>query len=340
MEDSLLKRIEPKVSVVVPVYGVEKYLQKCIDSLVNQTFKDIEIILVDDGSKDGSDRICDKNCLQFPNLIKVIHQSNSGQGEARNTGIRVARGKYLMFVDGDDYVRSDAVEIAYKTIVRMNTDMVAFGAHLINDSGRIIKSFADGTVFNQKVNIWEDKKILLSSPSVWNKIYKTSLFSACDIWFPSRVWYEDMRTTLKVFAAIESVVFIDDYLYFYVQHNDSITHNINVERNKEILDAVDDILRYYMNRGIFEEFYDELEYIVILNMYNATSARVASIDPTNHLLSEFRTYLLRYFPNYRDNKYLDKFGVRQKVLFFLTEKRLYKAIKTLSLIRSKLDNRG
>lgn len=335
-----MKHALPKVSLVVPVYGVEKYLQKCIDSLVNQTFQDVEIILVDDGSKDTSGEICNQNALLYPTLIKVIHQDNTGLGGARNTGIKMARGRYIMFVDSDDYLRSDAVAVAYGAISSEDVDMVAFGIHFVNEGERIIKSNFDGNVFNEKLNIAIDRTILLNSPSAWNKIYKTNLFSKHDIWFPARAWHEDLRTSSKIYAVIDSVIYIQEYLYYYVQRGDSITHNVNVERNKEIIEAVDDIVKYFKSKDLFDEYYYELEYITILNMYNAASARVALIDPHNHLLSDFRNRLLSDFPNYKKNKYIKDFSRRQKVLFFLVERKLYTLIKVLGVLRSSLDNRG
>ncbi|MDB5162507.1 MAG: hypothetical protein JWN28_114 [Candidatus Saccharibacteria bacterium] len=330
----------PEVSIVVPVYGVEKYLQKCIDSLVNQTFNNIEIILVDDGSRDSSGEICDRNALLHPTLIKVLHQKNTGLGGARNAGIKMASGRYTMFVDSDDFLRSDTVEIAYGAISTNDVDMVAFGIHFINENNRIIKSSFDGTIFNQKINLSTNKRILLNSPSAWNKIYKTNLFSSNDIWFPARAWHEDLRTTLKIYAAIDSVVYIQEHLYYYVQRNDSITHNVDVERNKDILDAIDDIEEYFKDNNLFIEYYDELEYITILNMYNAASARVALIDPKNHLLSEFRERILSDFPEYRNNKYIRDLSIRQKTLFFLVEYKLYKIIRLLGILRDSYDNRG
>jgi len=334
------KNTTPKVSIVVPVYGVEQYLQKCIDSLVSQSFQDIEIILVDDGSKDSSGQICDANAVAYPALIKVLHQTNTGLGGARNTGIKMARGRYIMFVDSDDYLRSDAVEIAYKVISGEDVDMAAFGIHFINDKNHIIKSIFDGDVFNTKLNIVTDKKILLNSPSAWNKIYKTDLFKKNDIWFPERAWHEDVRTTSKIYAVIDSVIYIQEYLYYYVQRNDSITHNANVERNKEIIDAVDDVVEYFKSKNLFETYYAELEFITIINMYNLASARVALIDPQNHLLTDFRNRLLADFPNYKKNKYIAGFSVRQKVLYFFVERKLFKTLKALGLLRHTIDNRG
>lgn len=116
----------PKVSVVVPIYNVEKYLKQCVDSLLNQTLKDIEIILVDDGAKDGSGKIVDEYKNKFTN-VKVIHQANGGLGPARNTGIENATGEYIAFVDGDDWVQSNMYEKLYATAQKSNSDIVVSG---------------------------------------------------------------------------------------------------------------------------------------------------------------------------------------------------------------------
>lgn len=340
MKKNTLNHSNPKVSIIVPVYGVEAYLQKCIDSLVSQTFNDIEIILIDDGSKDGSGKICDDNALLYPGRVRVVHQANTGLGGARNTGIKIARAQYVMFVDSDDYLRKNAVEKAYAAITDNDADIVAFGIQLVNDDGRVIKSVTDGHILNQRLSAASDARTLLGSPSAWNKIYKTKLFAEYDVWFPPRAWHEDVRTTLKLLALVDSIVFIPDHLYYYVQREGSITHNSNVERNREIIDAVDDLVDFYKSKGLFEKYYDELEFIAILNMYNAASARVALVDPRNALLEVFQTYLSDNFPAYRKNKYIHSFGLRQKVLYFLTKHRLYTLINIAGTLRSRYDGRS
>jgi glycosyltransferase involved in cell wall biosynthesis len=319
----------------VPVYGVENYLQKCINSLVTQSLKNIEIILVDDGSKDSSGQICDQNAKLYPEIIKVIHQVNTGQGGARNNGIKAAHGQYIMFVDGDDYLHTDTIKIAYTAISQNGVDMVVFGINHVNKEGHLIKEEYDGTDFDEVLHTVLDQSLILNSPSPCNKIYRTSLFKKHNIWFPSHVWYEDIRTIMKVYAVIDSIIYIHQTLYNYVQHKESTMHNTHIERNKEILDAFDDIIGYYKANGLFEKYYDELELLTILNVYTAASTRVATVNPNSDLLPLFHSYLSDYFPKYNQNRYIPSLSRQRKILFFLLEKKQYKIVKLLNLLDSR-----
>ena len=125
-----------KISVIIPVYNVKAYLEKCVESVVNQDFSDYEIILIDDGSSDGSENLCDRLGEKYPE-IKVIHQENKGQGGARNTGIENASGEYLLFVDSDDYIKEDALSFLYKTATENGSDIVSFGMDFVEEDGGI-----------------------------------------------------------------------------------------------------------------------------------------------------------------------------------------------------------
>jgi len=196
----------------------------------------------------------------------------------------------------------------------------------------------DGKVYGKVLHPQSDTSLILNSPSAWNKIYRTELFSKYDIWFTPRAWHEDIRVTSKIYTVIKSVIYIHETLYYYVQRKGSITHNTNVERNKEILDAFDDIIDYYKSNGLFEKYYNELEYLAILNIYTSASTRVATVDASNHLLSLFKSFLLEYFPNYRQSVYIQDLNIRHNVLFLLIERGHYRAVRLLSLLRNRLES--
>ena len=172
-----------EISVIVPVYNVEKYLNKCVDSIINQTFKDIEIILVDDGSTDSSPKICD-DYTKVDSRIKVVHQKNSGLSAARNTGIRQSSGKYLAFIDSDDYISKDFCEILYNSITREKADVSCINLETVREDGYVIVTTNDKDKLqsNYKKYVYNKKQILKEillrekiDSRVCTKLYKRNI---------------------------------------------------------------------------------------------------------------------------------------------------------------------
>lgn len=191
------------ISVVVPVYKVERYLSKCIDSILCQTQSDFELILVDDGSPDTCGKICD-DYAQKDNRIKVIHQKNAGLSEARNSGIAIARGEYLSFIDSDDYVKKDYLERLYALCMNYNADISAcrFYSTRVNDFFPKDNE-TDVAVFND-----EKMKVFLSTKKIgttaWGKLYKRNLFE--NIRYPKGKYNEDVFTTYLLVHEANRVV--------------------------------------------------------------------------------------------------------------------------------------
>jgi len=200
----------PPISVIVPIYNVSNYLKKCVDSILNQTFKDFEVILVDDGSTDDSGNICNEYASKYKDKIKVIHQQNSkGAGGPRNAGIEVAEGKYLLFIDGDDYISPNTIDSAYKAIMLHNADIVVFGMNMVDENKKILKTIIDHQPFNIPLNFKDTPGIILIEPSASNKIYKKTLFIENNIKFPQNTWYEDLATTTRLYTVAARIAFIE-----------------------------------------------------------------------------------------------------------------------------------
>ena len=211
------------VSIIVPVYNVEQYLRRCIDSLINQTYQHLEIILVDDGSPDRCGEICDEYAKQ-DSRIEVFHKENGGLSDARNKGLDVATGDYVMFVDSDDWIEKETCEILIKNIKRYKVDVVSFGIQLVGDN-RIYEI--------QKVNsckflspskaveamIYRQKEEGLLN-YVCNKIFKKSLFD--NIRFPTGKLFEDQDVTYKLLHNASSIYAINEVYYNYYQRGNSI----------------------------------------------------------------------------------------------------------------------
>ena len=220
-----MAEVDKLVSVIIPVYRSEEYLDKCISSIVGQTYQNLEIILVDDGSPDNCPEMCDrwaeKDCR-----IKVIHKANGGLSSARNVGIELAGGEYLSFVDSDDWIASDMFEKVMKLFDENDPDIVTFDCNRINEKGEIYAStenIEDGLISSKKA-IHELLKGNINNYAV-NKVYKKHIFDG--IRFPDeRVW-EDMAIAYKLLLNCRSVYCYSAKLYFYYTRSDSISKTID-----------------------------------------------------------------------------------------------------------------
>ena len=223
--------ILPKVSVIIPIYNVEPYLRRCVDSVISQSMENIEIILVDDGSTDGGAQICDeyaaKDCR-----VKVCHKQNEGLSSARNIGIEMATAPFILFVDGDDWVESVFCETPYRIAISNSADMVLFSYNSISMEGRISK--ADITAYQGTMSELEALRFnVYSACFAWIGLYRRELFD--DIRFPIGMTHEDVGTTHRLIHASNRVCLIQDHLYNYRVHRPgSITETQGMQGIKDV----------------------------------------------------------------------------------------------------------
>ncbi|MEK5104453.1 CDP-glycerol glycerophosphotransferase family protein [Cytobacillus sp. FSL M8-0252] len=206
---------KPKLSVIVPIYNVEKYLAECIQSLLNQTLKDIEIILVNDGSKDESGKIADYYAENFEN-VTVYHKVNGGLGQARNYGMQFANGDYIAFVDSDDYLTEDAYQKLYNSISKTGSD-IAIGNVVRFNSTKVYPSVLHQKVFTEdkvKAHISRDPE-LINDTTAWNKIFKKAFWDNHQLTFPEGMLYEDLPVTIPAHFLASSVDVISDVIYYW-----------------------------------------------------------------------------------------------------------------------------
>ena len=326
-----------KFSVVIPVYNVKDYLHRCVDSVLAQSFDDYEILLVDDGSTDGaSPAICDDYGAKYPDLIRVIHQENGGLGAARNTGIDAAKGDYLIFLDSDDYLLPGLLETASARLNQTACDILDFGFQVVDESGHVRETHAGELPSDRPLTLQEHPQMLLVLPAAWRRVYKRELFLRSGVRYPSRVWYEDIRTTLKLFALADSVVSVDQPFYAYVVREGSITRNSNVTRNVEILEAFDDLREWFSSHGLWERYYQEFSRLAVDHILLAASVRVLRADPENELLDRFQAYMAEQFPDYMKNPYLAQLSAPHKLALKLLRGRHYKAVQKLFTLKDRI----
>lgn len=244
--------MEDLISVVVPIYKVEKYLTKCVDSICSQTYKNLEIILVDDGSPDSCGDICEQYGKR-DERIQVIHKENGGLSDARNAGLEAASGSYIIFIDSDDYIHAAMIETLYTLARNKKADIAVCGLKLIFDEEKgdvqaDITKAQTVTIASEEERLqYFFGKTQMIFTVAWNKLYKRELFQ--DIRYPKGKLHEDEFTTYKLMDKAERIAYTDAELYFYVQRKDSIMGiGFNMKRLSR-LEAYEERMNYYLKRG-------------------------------------------------------------------------------------------
>ena len=235
------------ISVIVPVYNVAQFLDDCLTSIINQSYKDIEIILVDDGSTDKSGEICDTFAAQ-DGRIRVIHKKNGGLSSARNVGLGVAKGNFVVFVDSDDYLNHEMITKLYDAVMSTKAEIACCdytSLEFNNDSHSEIE------VLNRKdaiSTLFDDYGFQCFA---WNKIYQRSLFE--NIRYPEGKLFEDIATTYQLLKKVDRVAYVKDKLYYYRQRTNSITKTKFNKKNKDLIDAIDFVYTDSMQCGLISE---------------------------------------------------------------------------------------
>lgn len=308
----------PKVSVIVPIYNVEKYLEKCINSLLSQTLEDIQIILVNDGSKDNSGNIakeCEKN---NKNRIIYVEKENGGLSDARNYGLKYATGDFIAFLDSDDYIEKNAYEEMHNKAIEENADYVECD---------FIWEFPN-KIRVDKQYPYKNKKEMLSFVRVvaWNKLIKRQLITDNNLEFPKGLRYEDVEFTYKLIPFINKFAYVDKPFIHYVQREGSIA-NVQNERTAEIFTVLDNVIEFYKKNNIYEKYRDELEYNYARYLLCSSLKRMCKIkDKTirEKLLTESWKRLNSNFPNWKENVILKTVNIGKNKYMRTVNKSTYK----------------
>ena len=289
---------DPKISVIVPVYNVEKYLNKCVESIVNQTYKNLEIILIDDGSPDNCPKICD-DWAEKDKRIKVLHIENNGVANARNQGLSIVTGDYVGFVDSDDFVESDMFEILLKNLLDSDSDISVCG-YQINDEDKIKSNTRNVSHIDaMKMIAMGDYKYGV----LWNKLYNFEIIK--DIKMPYFACCEDLVFNYYAFKNTNKIVECEDKLYHYMQNDESTVHgNFGIGA----FDAV-----YSKEIILKEEHGTEIEKYAIRGLISSCFVVLSGVIQSGRFLDKY-DYLKNYILNYKKEVYssdlyphLDKF---------------------------------
>lgn len=258
----------PLITVIVPVYGVEKYINKCVDSILNQTYSNIEVILIDDESPDRCPEICDEYAAN-DNRVKVIHQKNAGQSAARNAGLDIAKGEYISFVDSDDYVDPSFLEKMFRRICDDNSDLVVCEYDVVDDSGNVIqnKAYLKHDIVISEEKFWELESTThyMFCAALWNKLFKASAWKKLRLKVGK--YAEDSFAMTRYIAGKKKISIIKEPLYDYFQRDNSLVHSFSL-KNLDAVEARLERCKYFYKKGYKEYIKGDLFYCINL-MYTA-----------------------------------------------------------------------
>lgn len=312
-----------KVSVIVPVYNVEKYIKKCLDSLVNQTLNGVEIIVVNDGSPDNSQKIIDEYTKKYKNVKSYIKE-NGGLSDARNYGIKKATGEYISFVDSDDYIRNDMLEIMYNYAIKEDLDVVVCDSINVYDNGSeiLIKS-------NNNYSDNDVRNYIISPPMACTRLFKKTIFDK--IQFKKNIYYEDLEMTPKVVNITDKIGFVSEGLYYYVQRDGSIMKQNAF--NKKLLNIFD-VLK--SNKDLLEyKFPEEIEYMYITHLLRTASLRFLNYDNGKEYIYKIHNIMKEYFPKWKNNVYYKKSSFKLKLICILAYNKNILLLKLIKKVTNK-----
>lgn len=289
-----------KVSIVVPVYNVEIYLEKCLESLVNQTLEDIEIIVVNDGSSDGSQEIIEKYASDYPKKIIPVwkEKKSAGPSDARNLGMSYCKGEYIGFIDADDYVERIMYEKLYDRAKEEDCDIV------ICD---YIKEYTSIQETVKARQYQSRKDMFIGGLAVpWNKIYKREWIERINVRFPGGMIYEDTEFFCCLIPYVERCGYVDIPLIHYVQRRSSLS-NRQGDRTAMIFMIFDRVISYYRQNGWYEAYQQELEYFVVRVLFGSSMERIgrcSDAELRKELLYRTWDYSIERFPGWKKNSYM------------------------------------
>lgn len=289
------------ISIIIPAYNAASYIEDCINSVISQTKKELEIIIINDGSTDNTLEIVKK---YKDKRIKLFTTKNNGIGKTRNMGLKKAQGKYIFFLDSDDYIAKNAMENLYKKAIDLKADIVVGNMLRLKDDNSLTKdeiNFPEGNLDNNKTQIFE----IPLGPC--GKLFKKDILT---VNFSEEYKYEDVPFTANAIKNSKKTIKCNDYIYYYRIHDNSETTSMD----KRVFDILE-ILKQ-TNSFFNKSIYDELEYlnIQLLSRYNLQQKNQKDKKLAKDFLNKSFAHLNKYFPNWKKNKYLKKRNILKRII--------------------------
>lgn len=314
-----------KISIIIPVYNTEKYLEKCINSILTEKIEK-EIIIVNDGSTDNSLRLI-KEIQKKHSEIILVNQKNQGQGVARNKGIEKATGRYICFVDSDDWINKGSLEKALEISEKENLDILYWNINWIFDNNEIKKQQIHSSVYSKTDNIG----YLLSDPSPCNKLIKTEILQKNHLKFPTDCIYEDFAFIPSLVKYCTKINYTKDITYNYYQRKSSTMNQ--VKYNAKIMDLLK--AYNYLYESLYPEYQDELEYLAINQIIYYRTFELLKYNKKKEI-NECINFIISKFPKWKENKYFKKRDKLIKLYCILISNRCYLLCKIMSFLREKI----
>ena len=300
------------ISIIVPCYNMENFIEKCIKSILAQTYKNIEVLVIDDGSTDNT-KYKIKKIIQNDKRFLYYFKENGGLSDARNFGLKRAHGKYICFIDSDDYIEKNYIEEMYNSIIENDSDIA------ICDIKRIYDDHYTIDKINEKV------VEMCMRPAAWNKLYKKELFDKNHIKFPIGKWYEDIGTTPKL-TMLYKYSIVKEPLYNYVQNSSSIMHTYS-DRIFEIYDTVENLEKYIKDKNVYTEKKDILEFINIYHILIGTIYRASFNKNFNiTMIKKIVNYVVNKYPYWFKNKYIKSLPIFYRLFLMALKYKLYRLV--------------
>lgn len=289
-----------KISIIVPIYNVERYCQECFDSLLSQTLDGIEVLLVNDGTRDSSGEIAKRYSAKYPKLFRYFEKPNGGLSDARNFAIPFVQGKYIAFVDSDDYVRKDMYSLLWQAADKTNAEIIECELEKVwtQKKEKIVlpKSYAGIKDY-----------MLRSRVCAWNKLYKTSWIRDLQVQFPKGLLYEDICFFYKIVPYMKHLpVTVHEPLYYYRQREGSILSASN-KRILEIHDIFRELFNYYSEKGLDKEYYHVIEYKYARTLLKSFLLRMLKMPDkvlVHECIEKSWNILNKERPNWKSNPYM------------------------------------
>lgn len=321
IKDRILEKRDIKVSIIVPIYNVEAYLERCLISLVNQSMTEVEIICVNDGSKDNSQVIVDKFVKSYPTKVISLVKNNGGLSDARNYGIKHANGEFLAFIDSDDWVDLDMMKDLYDAATMTESDIAVSDMEYIYDNGNTI--FSSGGDFTL-IDVEENPSIITINNSACNKLYHRSLFK--DIEFYKGIWYEDLATVPKLIAISKRIVKVNKPHYKYFQRWNSIVHTQN-PKVFDIYVALKSVIDYLLEIGQYSRYCTYIQDLYITHGADLTTVRIKDFDNDRiEYLKRNMRELNNAYPTWFFNKRVWSSPIKKIIVFTLNRFGFYSTL--------------
>ena len=289
-----------KISIVIPVYNGEKYIKRCLDSILKQTLQDLEIIIINDGSTDKTQEILESYQKQCSDKIKIINKENEGQGKARNVGIDASRGEFITFVDADDEILEDMLQNLYETAKKEKADVVVCDYYEISKNGKVARK-----AIPQKYNdIKRDYIISVAGPC--NKLIKTELLRNNKLYFMQTGAYEDISMIPLIGLYASKIIYLEKPLYnYYIRQGSTMRQNTFNDKLLSIYEVLDHLTKEFERTGLLENYKEELEFIYIKHLLYAGSGRFLEYEEGKDQIRKIVQIMKNKYPNWKKNRFYE-----------------------------------